>query len=274
MLLYRDVDRVYNEMHAAGLKDLDEINAADLAAFDQYHYHGTKAIDVAINALEINSGSRVLEIGSGIGGPSRHIAAATGANIVALELQPDLSRTAQDLTQRCGLSAHVTHICADAMDFSPLNSDFDSIVSWLTFYHIEDRPRLLSLCSSWLKPAGNLFVEDLFARGDLDPIERTTLDVRLYARYLPGFKQYQEDFQAAGFSIKSVEDMSEDWLAFTRNRYAEFCRNRQRHEDVHGAAIAKGLDRFYDTVAGLFAGGNLGGIRLHATVSTREQHHE
>ena len=45
MPLYRDVDRVYKELAASGLNNDDKLCVADLAAFDQYHYHGTDAVD-------------------------------------------------------------------------------------------------------------------------------------------------------------------------------------------------------------------------------------
>ena len=111
MPLYRRVNRIYAELAAAGLDNDEALTASDLAAFDQYHYHGTDAVDVAIASLDIQSGDCVLEIGSGIGGPARHIADTTGANVVALELQPDLNETARDLTDRCGLAERIEHVC-------------------------------------------------------------------------------------------------------------------------------------------------------------------
>ena len=80
MPLYRDVDRIYNELRAAGLYRQEKFSVADLTSFDQYHYHGTDAVDVAIADLGINAESRVLEIGSGIGGPARRSQSPGAAN--------------------------------------------------------------------------------------------------------------------------------------------------------------------------------------------------
>ena len=186
MPLYKDVNRIYAELAAAGLDIDDELAAADLTAFDQYHYHGTDAVDVAIASLDIRSDDCVLEIGSGIGGPARHIASTTGANVIALELQPDLNETARDLTQRCGLSAKIEHVCGDVLEYSPGDLQFDAIVSWLAFFHIEQRRELLARCKNWLQPTGGLFIEDLFARGEFTPDEEDDLSVKLFSRYLPG----------------------------------------------------------------------------------------
>ncbi len=262
MPLYRDVDRVYKELAASGLNNDDKLCVADLAAFDQYHYHGTDAVDVAINTLGIGATDRVLEIGSGIGGPSRYIAEITGAKVIAIELQPDLNDLARDLTRRCGLSDRIEHVCADVLDYLPGITQFDAIVSWLAFFHIEQRDQLLSRCMDWLRPNGSLSVEDLYARGNLTPIEQDDLAVTLYCRYLPDRDTYESDFRIAGFSDLAIDDMSEDWRQFTHARYVEFCRDRKRYETIHGTAIVDGLDNFYATVARLFSGGNLGGIRI------------
>ena len=262
MPLYRDVDRVYKELAASGLNNDDKLCVADLAAFDQYHYHGTDAVDVAINTLGIGATDRVLEIGSGIGGPSRYIAENTGAKVIALELQPDLNDLARDLTRRCGLSDRIEHVCADVLDYLPGITQFDAIVSWLAFFHIEQRDQLLSRCMDWLRPNGSLSVEDLYARGNLTPIEQDDLTVTLYCRYLPDRDTYESDFRIAGFSDLAIDDMSEDWRQFTHARYVEFCRDRKRYETIHGTAIVDGLDNFYATVDRLFSGGNLGGIRI------------
>lgn len=50
MPLYRDVDRVFNELAAFGLANDEKLSVADLARFDQYHYHGTDAVDAAITS--------------------------------------------------------------------------------------------------------------------------------------------------------------------------------------------------------------------------------
>ena len=93
------------------------------------------------------------------------------------------------------------------------------------------------------------------------------LDIDLYSRYLPDMQTYQADYRAAGFSISSIEDMSDDWQQFTSERHANFVRDRARQEEMHGADVATSLDRFYGTVAALFSGGTLGGIRISASMT-------
>ena len=104
MKLYNNVGRVFNELAELGKSDKDTLNVEELSAFDQLHYHDTEALDVAIDILKINRDHQILEIGSGIGGPSRYRAKKTGATMTALELQADQNEVAEGLSLRCGMS--------------------------------------------------------------------------------------------------------------------------------------------------------------------------
>ena len=89
MGLYHHVDRVGSEVRDLGRSDDEPLRADELTAFDQLHYHGTEAVDEAVRSTGINQRSAVLEVGSGLGGPARHLASTTGAAVIALELQDD-----------------------------------------------------------------------------------------------------------------------------------------------------------------------------------------
>ena len=91
MKLYDRVHRIHRELAAQSLSPDQPLKVSDLTPFDQFHYHGTKAVEEAIAALGLKPGMRVLDIGAGLGGPARYIAEKTGAHVTALELQEDLS---------------------------------------------------------------------------------------------------------------------------------------------------------------------------------------
>ncbi|NKB76678.1 MAG: methyltransferase domain-containing protein [Gammaproteobacteria bacterium] len=152
MKLYHQVGRVFNELQALGIKPEDPVDVETLCAFDQYHYLGTDAVDEAIEKLAIQPSMEVLEVGGGIGGPSRYLAHASGCHMTALELQTDLNFTAQQLTDRCGLTKRVDHVSGDFLENPLGEKTFDALVSWLTFLHIPDRKKLYRNCFSALKP--------------------------------------------------------------------------------------------------------------------------
>ena len=264
MKLYSHIDRVYNELAELGKSGDAPLTAAELSEFDQLHYHGTDAVDHAIHMIGIDKSARVLEIGSGFGGPARHVAHNTGARITALELQPDQNRMASELTERCGLSANLTHVCGDILTCDWQQQQFDAIVSWLAIFHIPERARLLALAGDLLSSGGVFYTEDLFSRQRFSQAERAELASGLYAGHLPDLQTYQAEFEHAGFALERVDDMSDDWTDFTTERLRDYRAGRARHVRVHGEPTYLALEEFYELVNRHFRSGKLGGIRLLA----------
>ena len=154
MKLYDRVERIHHELRALGIADDAPLTVAQLVPFDQYHYHGTEAVDLAAARLGLGPHSRVLDVGAGIGGPARWLAATTGCHVTALELQPDLNATAADLTRRCGLAPLVSHVAGDILDGPPVAGGYDAVISYLAILHIPDRARLFAECHRALRPGG------------------------------------------------------------------------------------------------------------------------
>src|SRR5687767_5554407 len=127
MPLYATIDRVHRELQALGSGALEP---GQLYAFDQFHYLGTDAVRRAAERLSLEGRHHVVEIGAGIGGPARYLAATTGCHVTAIELQPELHDIAVDLTARCGLEKQVTHVLGDARTALPEAGTFDAAVSW------------------------------------------------------------------------------------------------------------------------------------------------
>jgi cyclopropane fatty-acyl-phospholipid synthase-like methyltransferase len=267
MKLYTHIERIHNELAEIGKDKNAPLEASELSAFDQLHYHGTDAVDHAIDMLSIQDNSRVLEIGSGLGGPARHIAAKTQANVTALELQPDQNELAAELTERCGLSASVEHLAGDFLNYGWGDQKFDCIVSWLAIYHIPDRPKLLEISREILEPGGLYFAEDLFSRNVMSREETEELKTGIYAAYLPGMDEYKKDFVKADFEILECDDMSEDWTQFTTDRLAHYRNAKDRHIRVQGEPTFNAMEEFYDLVNRHFRSGKLGGVRILARKS-------
>jgi cyclopropane fatty-acyl-phospholipid synthase-like methyltransferase len=262
MKLYDGVNRIYRELEAQGIGADAPLRVSELTPFDQYHYHGTKAVDEAIAAAGVNAQMRVLDVGSGIGGPARYVADKTGAYVTALELQPDLHATAVDLTQRCGLSSRVTHRLGNVLD--GLDETYDAIFSMLCFLHIADRASLFTNCRAGLKSGGALYIEDYALGRALTKTESEDLAVKVQCPFLNSAQDYQSDLHRAGFADVSVIDVTADWTAFTSQRLQAFRAARERNVALHGKALVAGLDDFYGTVARLFADGAIAGVKIIA----------
>lgn len=264
MKLYSHVERVYNELAELGITDRDRLRVDELSRFDQLHYHGTSALDMAIQIIGAVPGARWLEIGSGIGGPARYLAHSGNIHVTALELQPDQNRLAEELTERCGLSEQIEHLCGDFLNLDWEAQRCDAVVSWLALYHIPARRHLLDKCHALLKPGGYFYTEDLCALGEFDLQQRADLEHDLFAITLPSLDQYRCDLESGGFEIEHFQDMSADWAEYTQQRLSSYRADRERHMRVHGEATVAAMDDFYSSVDDHFQSGKLGGIRVCA----------
>ena len=264
MKLYRHPERIYSELEAIGYRKGTPLKTKDVSLFDQYHYFGTDAIDDAIICLKIDSKTKIIDIGSGIGGPARYLADKTGCHVTALEIQPDLHAIACSLTEGCGLSGFVRHFYGDILNFPEKNCDFDIVVSWLSFLHIPDRAALLRKCFNILQPDGKMFIEDFYKRGEFNKEEEKTLSTDICCDYLPTLEEYRKLLVEGGFLGIELIDKTDCWKDFVKGRMEKFIENRDHNIKIHNTDIVDDLEDFYKKMAQLFTGKNLGGLRIIA----------
>lgn len=264
MQLYPRPDRIFSDLEAFGYEEDAPLPPDVLSQFDQLHYHGVEAVDVAITACKITTRARVLEVGSGWGGCARHIAVSTGAAVTAVELQADYDRVARDLTQRVNMDGTVQHVNADFLQLDLETGSFDHAVSWLALFHIPNRSEYLEKLCRVLKPAGTLFVEDLYKITDPGDDEVEDFNRHLFPNSLVTKPDYFSSLEMAGFEVSHAEDMTEDWTAFTTDRLGKFRAARGDYIAVHGGEGYDIIETFYSKMAGYFARGLVGGLRIAA----------
>ena len=264
MKLYSRVDRIYDDLAHVGIGANDPLTVTDLLPFDQYHYFGASAVDEAIRELAIGAAERLLDVGSGLGGPARYMAERTDCRVTALELQSDLHDVARSLTARCGLADRVEHICGDVLTAALEAGAYDGVVSWLAVYHIAEPRRLFARLHGALRPGGMIYVEDFFRHGDFTATEQAILAEGIYAQSLPLRDDYIGHLEAAGFRDIRFQDMTAQWMPFVIERAAAYRARLHEHRALHGREVSDALDGFYDGVATLFHGGRFGGLRVTA----------
>lgn len=264
MPLYVNIHRIYNELAETGVATGAALTPEQLFPFDQIHYHGTDAVRAAAETLTLTSTSRVLEIGSGLGGPARFLAHTTGCHVTALEIQEDMQTVAAELTARCGLADRVSHVLGDALTCPLPESSFDAVVSWLAVHQIPERPRLFERLRQALQTGGSLYIEDLHARAPFQGNDVADVRDMLYATTMTPAEDYERELVAAGFTNIRLTDMTADWSAFCAGRAAAWKAQADRHVRVHGIETYARLEGFFRAVQRLFEHGSLGGLRLVA----------
>jgi cyclopropane fatty-acyl-phospholipid synthase-like methyltransferase len=264
--LYTNLDRIASGLARLGIGPADPIAPEQLFSLDQWHYHGTAAIRAAAETLGLKPESRVLEIGSGIGGPARYLAHVFGCHVTALELQPEVHDIAADLTRRCGLDRRVTHLCGDALGYPIPDAGFDAVVSWLAVLHIPDRPRLLARLARALRSGGGCCIEDFSERAPFAVADLRDLREIVFGITVTSIGEYVDNLRGAGFVHVTATDMTEQWTPFVTERLRAWRDNQAAYANAHGEPAYADQERFYAAVARLFESGSLGGVRVVAHV--------
>src|SRR5262245_3984440 len=94
---------IAERLRAAG-KEPGRITTADLSVVDEFHIRGRKATLELASRMELEPGARVLDIGSGLGGPARTLAEVHGCSVEGIDLTPEFCSAAQDMTRWVGLA--------------------------------------------------------------------------------------------------------------------------------------------------------------------------
>lgn len=262
--LYLHPERVEEELAAIGLGPEAELTVDQVAPFDQMHYYGNISVAGAVGRLGLVPGSRVVDIGSGFGGPARYLAQNIGCLVTAIELQSAVHAAAVQFTKRCRLSHRVMHVCADALDYPLPDATYDAVVSWLAILHIPDRPRLLRRVARALRAGGGCYIEDCIRQTSVTKENLDDLASFLYGPSLSGIAEYETDLAAAGFRDIQATDLTENWARFVATRLAAFESDRTRYVRVHGVPAYDTLRRFYAEIVRFYESGTLGGIRIVA----------
>ncbi|APB33401.1 cyclopropane fatty acid synthase/methyltransferase [Gloeomargarita lithophora Alchichica-D10] len=243
------------------LADLPErLTLKDLMPLDHYHYCGTAAIDLAIERLKVTPESQILDIGAGVGGTARYLAQRVGCPVTGLELQPQLCQMAGELTERTGLSERVKFIQGDILE--GITGQFDAWLSLLVFLHIPERKTLFSQCAAVLKPGGRFYIEDYVQLQPLNPKEQGTLAQMVACPELPFIPAYQQHLEQAGFGHIAWENVTPLWQDWVQQRLMQFQHKQEHYRQKHGDDLVQSYLNFYQAVADLFSGGNLGGVRM------------
>src|ERR1700674_2003979 len=139
-----------------------------LAPLDQFHTRGILATAEMAAAAGLEPSTRVLDLGCGIGGPVRYLAATFGCRVTGVDLSPSFIDAANYLTGRCGLSDRVTFQVGDALHLPFPDGTFDAVFLQHVAMNIEDRASLYAEVRRILTPGGRFATHDVVLRdGDV-----------------------------------------------------------------------------------------------------------
>ncbi len=163
--LERPIDRIRTELAALG-HELDELRPEHLSGVDEFHLGGQSATHALLGSMRLTPSSRVLDVGCGIGGPARTIAAAGGCHVTGIDLTPTFVATATELSEMVGMGDRTTFQVADALALPFDDGSFDVISMIHVGMNIDDKAALFAGLARLLSVGGSLHLYDIMRIGD------------------------------------------------------------------------------------------------------------
>ena len=144
--------------------DHQQLTVDDLAPIDELHPLGREATanlaSLLITYNNLSPTSHVLDVGSGIGGPSRYLASKFGCHVTGLDLVEEYCHVADSLAKRVRLDNLLTYRQGDATQMPFEDEAFDVVWTQHASMNIAAKKRLYSEMHRVLKPGGKLAVNE------------------------------------------------------------------------------------------------------------------
>jgi len=197
--------RVLTALRAVNGPDVP-ITPDTLAPIDHFHGKGAVAIEELAALLQPQAGDHLLDIGCGIGGPARWIAAKYGSRVTGVDLTAAFCEAARELNSLTGLADRVRVLHGSALSLPLPDNSFDRAYSQAALMNVSDKRSVFCEAFRVLRPGGLLALSLAGAGSAGDPRYplpwATTPDIS----FLATPDEIRGDLLAAGFQIVLLHD--------------------------------------------------------------------
>jgi sarcosine/dimethylglycine N-methyltransferase len=119
-----------------------QLTPQQLGALDQFHTRGLAATAELAKLAGITADMSVLDVGSGVGGPARFLAATYGCRVTGVDLSEPFVDAARYLTERTGQNGQVSFQTASALELPFDDGRFHVVLLQHVAMNIADRAQL------------------------------------------------------------------------------------------------------------------------------------
>jgi SAM-dependent methyltransferase len=243
-----------------GITELDLAQDSRTEITDQNHVGGVAAVVALALRAGVTPSSRVVDLGSGLGGSARCLAHLIGCRAHGIELTRRRCEEARRLTARVGLDHLVTFACGDALT-APLEPQaFDVIWGQGAWMHIEDVGALFRRAAAVAAAGGRVAFEEAClagtARTDTERESLAGLE-RLWGGRFLALGAWRAALASASFDVRTVDDETDAFVehferlrAISRAHGAGLYPEPEVSAFTHAIALARsGIIRYVRVIA-------------------------
>src|SRR5262249_50275086 len=155
-----------------------------------------------------STGTRVLDVGGGLGGPARMLAVEFGCRVTGIDLTESYVRAAQMLTERLGLGDRVSHRVGNALELPFDDGAFDVVWTQNTGMTIPDKARLSAGCRRVVRGGGLLALQEPMAGPVEPPIYPVMWAHGPEQSFLRAPASMRATIERAGFRLRAWDDVT------------------------------------------------------------------
>jgi ubiquinone/menaquinone biosynthesis C-methylase UbiE len=205
-------------------KNIAQLVVDDLAPVDEFHTRGREATAELAARARLEPGLRVLDVGSGLGGSARYLAAEHGCSVTGIDLTAEYVELAHALAGLVGLDEAVTFRQGSALALPFAEAMFD--VAWTEHaqMNIADKRKFYGEIARVLAPGGRLVFHDIFQGGGGEPYFPVPWAGEPSLSALETVPVVRGILKSLGFEIRDWEDRtahSRDWFSASLDKLKE-----------------------------------------------------
>jgi ubiquinone/menaquinone biosynthesis C-methylase UbiE len=229
-----DLEQAIDAALVASGKDPTHLTPDDLAPVDEFHTAGRQGTVDFVEQIATKPGMHLLDIGCGIGGPSRFFAVERDCRVTGIDLTDDYVRTAASLARRVGLNDKVAYRQASALALPFEAGTFDGAYMMHVGMNIEDKPKLFAEVRRVLKKGGWFAIFDVMRNCDGPLAYPVHWAASAETSFVVSPAEYRRGLEAAGFAVVKERNRAE----FAREAFEQAA---QRIKENGGAPPPLGI---------------------------------
>lgn len=207
------LERLRSVLAADGV-DPEHATVETLAPYDHFHGRALEATTEMADRLDVVATDHLLDVGSGIGGPSRYIADRFGCRVTGIDLTAEFCDVARHLTRMLGLEDTVVFEQGNALAMPFADASFDGAYSMNVSMNIADKAGFYGEIYRVLRPGAWLMLSEL-AQGPNDGLGYPTPWARTAeSSFLETPSATLAGLEASGFTQLTSRDTVKEVLAF------------------------------------------------------------
>ena len=236
----------------------------------QQSFATLRYFDEMVDRLGMAPGVRVLDIGSGSGGPAVYMASRSGCHMTGVEVNEVGVEVAQRIAATSDLGDRIAFVQADGMAMPFGDASFDIAISMNVMNVFPDKVAMFREVRRVLRPGGTwAFLSGTFDFGPGDDGARRMIEEGYAIRqYLDGLAGYKRMLSEAGFVVDEAIEYISDFRNQMERWLAAWITHRDAIAEEQGAERTDHHIEYFKVYLALIEAGRASN---HLIISTRPE---